>query len=541
MRVIVPTTLSNTEGSYSRSGTATVINSNGLVQTVAANTIRSTYDPDSLQFAGNLLESQSQNLIQYSNEFSSWTNTLMNVTSNTSATVSPDGTNNADIITMTAGGGTVNQVTTTISGSYLTCSIHAKRNNCDYVYINVNDVVVCWFNLATGVVGTNTGGSVAVTFYNKSIKKYPNEWYRCILTVQVSGITTATVKFSTGNTNGNTGIPGNSCYVYGFQGEPLSYATSYIPSTNNYPIRAADVFTGTSASLYYSNVAENDYSAWNAATNYNIGDLVIRTQTHTVYECLIAGVNATPPEDTVDLTVPRWAEVSSTNRWKLLDPYRSTPTTATGTLTFAVAPKIRIDSAALIGLTGVRYVGISMIRQQTGEVVYNQTFNLNYRTTIGWYDYYFDPLATAPGMVTFDLPPYTDGILVITLVGAEEVTCGGCVFGMSKNLGITQRGATNDVLNFSTVNRDIFGNAEMVRRRNVPKTTQTVYADKSLLSQIIKVREDLNAVPALWCGLDDSQADAYFDALLILGFYRNFSINIDNPIGVIVSLELEEL
>jgi hypothetical protein len=541
MRVIVPTTLSNTEGSYARSGTATVINSNGLVETVAANTIRSTYDPDSLQFAGNLLEPQSQNLIQNSNEFASWTNTLMSTTSNTGSTLSPDGTTSSDIITMTAGGGTINQLTTTISGNYLTCSIHAKRNNCDYVYLNVNDQVVCWYNLLTGAVGTNTSGGGTVTFYSKSIKKYGNEWYRCVLTVAVSGITTATVRFSTGNTNGNTGIPGNSCYVYGFQAEPLSYATSYIPSTSSYPTRAADTFTGTTSSLYYSNVQENDYTPWNAATNYSVGDLVIRSTTHTIYECLIAGVNVTPPEDTVDATVPRWAEVSSTNRWKLLDPYRSTPTTVTNSLTFAVAPKIRIDSAALIGLTGTRYVGISMIRQTTGEVVYNQVFDLNYRTTIGWYDYYFDPLATAPGMVTFDLPPYTDGILVVSLVGSNEITCGGCVFGMSKNLGITQRGATNDVLNFSTVNRDIFGNAEMVRRRNVPKTNQTVYADKSLLSQIIKVREDLNAVPALWCGLDNSQADAYFDALLILGFYRTFSINIDNPIGVIINLELEEL
>ena len=108
MRVIVPTTLSNTEGSYSRSGTATIINSLGLYESVAANVVRYAYD----------------------------------ITSNTGATLSPDGTSNSSIIMMAAAGGTISKTTDTFtSGSALSVSIHAKKSNSDYVYIIVNDSV----------------------------------------------------------------------------------------------------------------------------------------------------------------------------------------------------------------------------------------------------------------------------------------------------------------------------------------------------------------------------------------------------------------
>jgi hypothetical protein len=41
-------------------------------------------------------------------------------------------------------------------------------------------------------------------------------------------------------------------------------------------------------------------------------------------------------------------------------------------------------------------------------------------------------------------------------------------------------------------------------------------------------------------GVED-QNHPYFEAYLIFGFYRDFTFEIDNPIGPMISLELEEI
>ena len=56
----------------------------------------------------------------------------------------------------------------------------------------------------------------------------------------------------------------------------------------------------TDSNLVSSTVAEPSAgeTAWNAATSYTIGQVVIRTTTHRKYECQIAGVDAGLPENT---------------------------------------------------------------------------------------------------------------------------------------------------------------------------------------------------------------------------------------------------
>ena len=64
----------------------------------------------------------------------------------------------------------------------------------------------------------------------------------------------------------------------------------------------------------------------------------------------------------------------------------------------------------------------------------------------------------------------------------------------------------------------------MVQRRNVPKTIQQIMVAKSRINKIRILRDALAGTPAVWSALTDS-ADDYFDAFLIIGFYKKFSIN----------------
>jgi hypothetical protein len=144
-------------------------------------------------------------------------------------------------------------------------------------------------------------------------------------------------------------------------------------------------------------------------------------------------------------------------------------------------------------------------------------------------------------VAAFDLPPYVNAVITATFTRETgDVTVGGLILGTSVYLGDTQYEAQSDALNFSTVDREFDGTAVMIRRRTVPKTSQELWCEKVRVNKVIKVREELNAVPALWSGLDDAE-HGYFEALLILGFYRTFTINMAHPDRAVISLELEEV
>jgi hypothetical protein len=96
-------------------------------------------------------------------------------------------------------------------------------------------------------------------------------------------------------------------------------------------------------------------------------------------------------------------------------------------------------------------------------------------------------------------------------------------------------------LNFSTTTRDNFGNVTLVQRRSVPKTDQKIFTKKASVNSILQLMSDLNASPALWSGLDDQTTSDYFDALLILGFYKEMSIDVQHADYALLSLQLEEI
>jgi hypothetical protein len=98
----------------------------------------------------------------------------------------------------------------------------------------------------------------------------------------------------------------------------------------------------------------------------------------------------------------------------------------------------------------------------------------------------------------------------------------------------------DDALNFSTVDRDFAGNAILIPRRTLPKTSQVCWIDKGGVTAARAVRDLLNAVPAMWVGLDDPNHN-YFSSLLILGIYLRFTINLDYEEIARIALELEEV
>ena len=292
----------------------------------------------------------------------------------------------------------------------------------------------------------------------------------------------------------------------------------------------------TSALLTSSTAAEPGpgETAWNSTTNYTVGQRAIRATTHRVYEAVVAGVDSGLPEN----TPARWLDVGPTNRYAMFDLARNSATAAAGTLTVVIAPGKRINAIALIGLVA-EHVDITMTVGAT--TVYSYSQNLATRDTSGWTDYFFGEFGSLPTVIRFDLPPYASAVLTVTLTSATGIVqCGALCIGSAVDLGRVQANPRSDALNFSRIDRDSFGNATLVPRRTVPKTTQTLLVEKQRVNRLLDVREALNAVPAVWSGLDDV-AGGYFDALLILGIYKQFSIDMSYDAHAVATLELEEI
>jgi hypothetical protein len=305
-------------------------------------------------------------------------------------------------------------------------------------------------------------------------------------------------------------------------------------------MRVIPPITITDAILTSTNVPEADYASWSAATTYALGDkvIVVDTDYHHIFESL-QGSNLNHDPQDEDQDAPEWwLDLGPTNRWKMFDLLRNTQTTVASPITVELTPGERIDSIAFVGLDADS-VTVTVVNDAVE--VYSSTTDLIDRTTLTWSGYFFGEFDITSGFLLTDIPRFSGNVVTINIVrDGGNVSCGGVVIGTNVYLGEVQYEAESDALNFSRIERDEFGNSQLLPRRSIPKSNQTLFTDKVLVDKIMKTRTTLNAVPAIWSGLDD-ETDGYFAALFILGIYKQFLISLRHPEHAIISLELEEV
>ena len=285
-----------------------------------------------------------------------------------------------------------------------------------------------------------------------------------------------------------------------------------------------------------SSIAEIDTGevAWVLGTTYAATD--VRTYNTRKYERLVAGTDTVAP----DLDANKWLDVGPTNKWAMFDTLRNTASTAPATITVTIAPGQRISALALMQCNAS---SATVTMTVGGSPVYGPiTFNMLKRSPTRWSEYFFGTFKPKPALVLFDLPLYSASTITVVLTRSSgPVSIGAMCLGVPVYVGGTQYNAVSSALNFSTIERNVFGDANLLQRRSVPKTDQITWIPKGNVNSLLDLRSEINAVPCVWSGLDDRSDDDYFDSLLILGIYKEFSINLAFLENAQVTLQLEEV
>lgn len=222
----------------------------GLVSAVPANVGRWRFNPTTRLCEGLLCEPQRTNLILWSEDFTNaaWTASSLTPTANTIA--APDGTTTADTLAVTGAGGKISQAIAITAGRGIAYGPYLKANATSWAIVSLSDgtnSVDCWFNLASGPVGTRTNGGTgsgtSVLYSNAWVELAANGFWRCAVEVTTSVATAVVLSIAPTSADNTPSATGNSCYAWGAQGEAdatLTNLTSYIPTTSAAVTRSAD-------------------------------------------------------------------------------------------------------------------------------------------------------------------------------------------------------------------------------------------------------------------------------------------------------------
>ena len=206
-----------------------------------------------------LLEPSSTNLVTFSEDYtqSLWTKENITVTSN--AVISPDGTQNASILTDTSTNGQHRITTSALfsaDGNNRVFSVFVKKGTSRYCAFNhvagftssVNTVIFDFDTASYVATGTTTYIDELFT-----PKHYGNGWYKIAFRSDINS--SAYNRLSIGLSNGTSYIDasyagtGATVFVWGGQVEQQSYCTSYIPTAGTTITRAAETCNNSKPSI----------------------------------------------------------------------------------------------------------------------------------------------------------------------------------------------------------------------------------------------------------------------------------------------------
>jgi hypothetical protein len=292
----------------------------------------------------------------------------------------------------------------------------------------------------------------------------------------------------------------------------------------------------TDTILDSTDVPETDYAAWDIATTYGVGDRVILTSTHRIYESLQTSNTGNSP---TALGSAFWIDAGPTNRWAVFDTSVSTQTVQADSITYQLTPGEAVNSIGILNITSGTEINITMVSPGTGSpgIVYERTVDLSaLPLTPDWWAWFYGQKSVPTQSIALDLPSYSDCEITIEILGGSDLAVGVVLIGSQQNFGLgIKYGARVGIQDYSRKETNTFGETVLVQRAFAKRANFNLLINKSEVDSFQNTLSTIRAVPVLWIGSTD------YEATTLFGFYKNFDILISYPEHSDCELEIEGL
>lgn len=235
-----------------------------------------------------------------------------------------------------------------------------------------------------------------------------------------------------------------------------------------------------------------------------------------------------------------WKEVSATNRWKAFDTKVGSQTSQATSITFQITAGEVFDSIAFLNLDAV---SVRMVLTDPVDgVVYDETVDLlrvvadTLAGIYDWYTYFFSSYFLISDVTVFDIPPYLNAVLDITITytgGTAKV--GGIIIGLETILGTTRRRPSIGITDYSKKTVDENGVYTIERRDFSKKMSLDVMIPNTSLDNVQNLLAYYRSTLLVWVGSKD------YSSLIVYGFYKDFTIVVPYPNFSECNIEIEGL
>lgn len=262
---------------------------------------------------------------------------------------------------------------------------------------------------------------------------------------------------------------------------------------------------------------EDGSPVWKPGTTYAVGDRVHVPEERRVYESAQSGNTGKDPTQALNRfnatgVATWWIEIGPTNRAAMFDAIISTPTYGPSPLTITLRPGA-FNGIAMFGLDADA-LRIEVTEPDAGTMVYSYDAPLEGSAPADYYEYFFEPFKPQTQFIATGIEPYANAQVRITLTKATGLArIGMLAIGDLKPLGVPQRGASVEPVDYSYVGTDQFGSTKITRRNSATGLSVQASMDIDDANTVLQTVKDLLGVPVVVIG---SRAAGY-EALTVFG------------------------
>jgi hypothetical protein len=272
------------------------------------------------------------------------------------------------------------------------------------------------------------------------------------------------------------------------------------------------------------------YHEWDDETTYDIGDVVVVTTEHHLYESLRGtNLNNSPPTNLTGED-PYWLDLGPTNRWRMFDP------PYTHTYNAVVASRTVQAESIVVALTPGAIDAVALINCNASSI------NITLNDGTERYNKTITPVSTAARNYTaLDLPDdYPTATLAVTITNTgANATCGVLVCGLQKDMGTTRAnpGPEIGIIDYSIKEQDDFGNWSITPRDNAKRNTYGILIPVADHSEVKRLLAEYRSTPVVW---DGNGANTDYSILRNYGLVSDWDMHVTNGFAEL-SLEIEGL